>query len=103
MPDGSPGSSGTRKDRNPLSDPVGLREPGGVRRQDVLAGMGAAVLAGCNRSATRPVGRHGHRAPSHGGPGVQRGAVPQRTFHRRDAAGGPGPLDGADAVLPPTT
>src|SRR3712207_7669096 len=54
MPDGFPGRFRNPEDRNPLSDPVGLREPG-VRRRAVLAEVGAAVLAGCSRSAHRPV------------------------------------------------
>ena len=58
MPDGFPGRFRNPEDRNPLSDPVGLREPG-VRRRAVLAEVGAAVLAGCSRSAHRPVACHG--------------------------------------------
>jgi hypothetical protein len=37
-----------------LASPVGLLEPGAVRRRDFLAGAGAAVLAGCDgRAASR--------------------------------------------------
>src|SRR3712207_4458138 len=54
MPDGFPGGFGTPEDRDPLSDPVGLRQPGGVRRRDVLAGVGAAVLADCSDQYISP-------------------------------------------------
>src|SRR4051794_27201865 len=54
MPDGFPGRLRNPEDRDPLSDPVGLREPGSVRRRDFLAAAGAMVLAGCSRSASGP-------------------------------------------------
>ena len=72
------------------------RAPTGLPHRDRRGGAGRVLPLG-----SWPVDRGDHDCAVLVGPAVRRVAVPERTSHRRDATGDPGPLNGAGAVLSP--